>query len=186
MGGNFIKEFIECAGTALKEEDRSLVESGRRHGRPGGLLRAQQEKFYQYIVWKAACEKWPAEVEKDSHDLVFLDPTDGTKYLCVCEMKNWFSESGLKELPHIDRDVRIKLNQSICPDSVFLLFSANDRGHMDKQLQFFQQRVFADPSFQPTPETFCFETINPYNPPVLGEFWIACWPIKSGPFLSPP
>jgi hypothetical protein len=185
MADSFLKDFITCAGAALETEDRSIIEAGRARGKHGGLLRSQQEKFYQYVVWKAAYAKWAAEVEKDSHDLVVLDPTDDRKYLCVFEMKNWFSVNGKRELPFIIHDINIKLRNCISPNSAFILFSANNRGAMDEQLRWLEAQVFGEAP-PPSRETYCFATVNPYSPTVESEFWIAGWPIKAGPLFSSP
>jgi len=182
MAVKFLKNFVLCAGAALEIEDRSIIEAGRARGKPGGLLRSPQERFYQYVVWKATHAKWDVEVEKDAHDLVILNPYDNRKYLCVFEMKNWFSENGMREVRPIKNDIDVKLKNCDSPNSAFILFSANPRGAMDEQLRWLEDRIFD--SSPPSRETYCFTTVSPHSPSVECEFWIAGWPIKSGPIFS--
>jgi hypothetical protein len=183
MVTDFLSDFTICAGEALEREDKFIMEAGRARGESGGLLRSQQEKFYQFIVWKAVYSKWRAEVEKDSHDLVLLDPTDVKKYLCIFEMKNWLSASGLRERPHINRDIQVKLTQCISSDSAFILFSANNRGAAEEQLKFFERHAFPEIP-NPRRKIHCFPTLHPDA--TEAEFWIAVWPIKSGPLFGQP
>lgn len=157
MTDDFLKEFVACAGAALEAEDRFIREAGRGRGKAGGLLRSQHEKFYQYIVWKAAYSKWPTEVERSRHDLVILDPSDHLKYRCVFEMKNWLSKLSFRELPCIRSDVDTKLKDCFAEDSALIIFSGNDPGCMDQQLKFFEEQVFPGID-RPMRETYCFQT----------------------------
>jgi hypothetical protein len=182
MASDFLKDFVACAGLALEMDDRAIVESGRPRGESGGLLRSQQEKFYQFIVWKAAYAKWPTEVEKNFHDLVIVDPTRHNAYACVFEMKNWLSSAGLRELPWILADIDGKLKNCNSDDSVFVLFSANDRNCMADQIKILEAKAFTSAP-PPRRETYCFPTWNPDGTEV--EFWMAAWPIKIGPLLGP-
>jgi hypothetical protein len=180
MANDFLKDFTIRAGAALEAEDRLIIGSGHIRGEVGGILRLNNERYYQFILWKAVLSSWNAKVEEQSHDLVIFDPSNSDKALAIFEMKKWMSPNGLPELSGILHDIK-RLNACDAPNAALIIFSANNRGEMDKQLEWFEEHVFAGIP-KPQRETYCFPTVSPHTP--AAEFWIAVWPIKSGPLFS--
>ena len=181
MASDFLKEFVACAGAALKAEDQAIIDAGHAQGQFGGLLRTQQEKFYQYIIWKAVIAKWPFEVEKNYHDLIKVDPLDHKKYECTFEIKKWLNPGPPNNKQQIENDVINKLRSCKAENSAFILISANNRGFMHQQIRLFVDALLPG-TLSHCPETSCFTTTNPEREEV--EFWIAVWPIKPGPLFS--
>ncbi|WP_428484094.1 hypothetical protein [Rhodopila sp.] len=158
MATNFLKDFIIRAGAALEAEDRLIMGSGHVRGESGGILRLNNERVYQFILWRAVLSSWNAKVEERTHDLVIFDPTDPSKHLAIFEMKKWMAARGLPELPGILTDIK-RLNASDAPNTALIIFSANDRGDMDKQLTWLEERIFAGIP-KPPNATYCFLLSN--------------------------
>ena len=159
-----------------------IIGSGHIRGEVGGILRLNNERYYQFSLWRAVLSGWNARVEEQSHDLVIVDPSDSSKHLAIFEMKRWMGARGdePKVVKDITRDIE-RLQKSKAHNSVLVIFSANPRGKMDENLAFFEKLFFSGVS-QPQRETYCFPTVDARADKV--EFWVAFWPIKSGPLFS--
>ena len=79
-------------------------------------------------------------------------------------------------------DIEGKLKSCDADNSALVIFSANDRGCMHEQLRWFEEHVFSGVP-QPLRESYCFPASSPWTP-TDSEFWIAVWPVKSGPLFS--
>lgn len=90
----------------------------------GGLLRINNERYYQFIIAKGliAEYEYPIEIEKNTYDLVVLD---GNRYKTVVEMKRWMSSTGKSEIDGIKVDINNKLLPSDSERALMLIFSAN-------------------------------------------------------------
>ena len=69
MSTEVLKEVVALGGLALQAEDR-LVRAVYHKGEQGGLVRMQNERYYQFIVWRAIPPKWHADLERRSHDII--------------------------------------------------------------------------------------------------------------------
>jgi len=178
MASDFLNKLTIRAGAALEAEDRLIMGSGHVRGEVGGLLRLPNERYYQFILWRAVLSSWAAKVEEERHDLVIFDPEETAKYLVIVEMKKWMSEDGEREIPWIVEDIR-RLSSCESPNSALIIFSENPKGDMETNLAWLEERIFPNAP-PPKHETYCFPTFSPYNPRDAWEFWIAAWPIRSG------
>jgi hypothetical protein len=106
MLDNVLKEFISLSGAAIEEEDRIILGRSYVRGVPCGILRLNNERYYQFICWKACMARWDADVEAHGqHDLVLSVPSETGKLLAVFEMKRWMSPGGETEIPGIRGDL---------------------------------------------------------------------------------
>jgi hypothetical protein len=190
MSTDFLKEFVASFGTALEAEDKRIMEAGRSRGEIGGLMQShlQAERFYQFIVWRAAYQRWPCRVEDrigyGPHDIAIYEDSDYRKCICVLEMKTWLERDGLpsQKLNGMEHDLA-KLKSCNSSDSAFVIFSASKVGSICDQLKYVETTVFKDAKPSP-PEVYRFPTQNPYDTQAEFEFWVAVWPIKIGPLFS--
>jgi len=181
---SFLKDFVYRAGIGLEQEDRSIIGSSRIHDQIGGILRIQQERFWQYIIFKSVYSKWKIEVEKfyGNFRYDFAKKSDDSEdYDCFFEMKNWLSELGESELEGICKDIK-RLNMEYLDNSVIILLSSNRRGDMNHKIEWLENKVKDSCGFQLDSnlrESFCFDTIS-HQDNEAHEFWISAWPIKVG------
>lgn len=164
---------IATAGVALETEDRYLLgcvaaNKDVYEGDPGGLLRINNERYYQFIVARSlmSSSAYRVRVEVDTHDLV-LEPAKTGMRSAIIEMKRWMSGSGETELPGISADVQ-KLRRAVAQVKIMLIFSANPKGQMQKQLGWLTSRVGLSEAVW---KTYCFTTINRQGE--MCDFWIA-------------
>jgi hypothetical protein len=132
---NDLKRLIDIAGQALEQEDRFVLGAitANQKGYPdgkGGILRINNERYYQFIVARALMSSFPysAAVEVEGHDLILRYPGEQSKWFAVVEMKRWMSEDGLSEQPGIKKDIEKlleKLRQVKAERAMMLIFSAN-------------------------------------------------------------
>ena len=182
MANDFLKSLTIRAGAALEAEDRLIMGSGHIRGEAGGILRLSNERYYQFLLWKAVLASWNAKVEEHSYDLVIFDPSESTKHLAIFEMKRWMGAKGNepRDVNVINEDIE-RLQKCEAPNSALIIFSANPRGMRDENLAFFESLFFGGVA-QPQRESYCFPTMNVSADEV--EFWVAFWPIKFGPLFS--
>ena len=63
-----LDELVTTGGLALQAEDCLLRAAVHHRGERGGLVRLRNERYYQFIIWRAALSKWHAEVERNARD----------------------------------------------------------------------------------------------------------------------
>ena len=163
-----IEGFTLRAGLGLEAEDRLLLGSHMVRGQHGGLFRLFNERYFQFIVWRALTPKWDVKVEHDYHDLVVFDSQ--RNYAAVFEMKPWKSADGKTEIPGIIRDVD-KLVKRSSPVKGMIIFSANARGCFSANVNWLEEQI---PSLEASKRTsFVFDTLNDKGCEI--EFWLGIW-----------
>ncbi len=179
---------VEIAGAALKEEDRLLLKAFRKNkiaypGESGGILRLNNERYYQFIVARSLARTfpYPAAVEIDTHDLVLRYPGDKSRWFAVCEMKRWMSSPGGQEIPSIARDFT-KLRKCKSDHSIMMIFSANPLSKHSPESGTKEQLKFLSDSLGTSLvkdcaewKTYVFPTRNPKGEKV--EFWIGAYEV---------
>jgi hypothetical protein len=109
MDKDFYKDFMFRIGAALEAEDRLILGSGtvRNEAKKGGILRLNNERYYQSILWRAMLSRWSAAVEyRSRYDLVLFNADDPETLYALFELKRWMGEKGEQELPGIAADIR--------------------------------------------------------------------------------
>ncbi|KUM02749.1 hypothetical protein KIF53_15525 [Chromobacterium subtsugae] len=169
-----LARLVDIAGMALEAEDRQILGAVTANrvaysGESGGLLRFNNERFYQFIVAKSLLSSMPykVSVEVNSHDMVLEVPDTGNHF-AVVEMKRWMSPNGEQELPGIRKDIFQKLQNTTGAHKLMLLFSSNPRDQMREQMSWLLERLnLPEDSFS----SYCFSTYDQLGKAV--EFWIA-------------
>jgi len=175
MTVGLLRDFVIRAGTALEAEDRLIIGAGRVRGETGGILRLDNERYYQFIVWRSILPRWGAAVEQNAHDLVIFDDHNRNKYYAIFEIKRWMSGSGRKEILGMKKDIK-KLQQCDASNAFLVIFSANERNDRITQIDWLENKLFQE--MRPEREEYCFNTINEDAKEV--EFWVGAWQIKPG------
>ena len=162
-----VTDFVLRAGLGLEAEDRLLLGSHLVHGTHGGLWRLINERYFQFIVWRALAPKYAVKVETEGRaDLVL---TEGeSKY--VFEMKRWFSANGERELPSINLDID-KLRKSDAAIKGMIVFAAGARSTSVEHCSWLEEqlpRLRADQRHM-----HVFNTLDDKGQPK--EFWLALW-----------
>ena len=124
-----LKGIVDIATLALRDEDEYLLGAVERNSQAygqesGGLLRINNERYYQFVVARELISKYefPIDIEKDTYDLVVYE---GKKYKTVVEMKRWMSSTGRTEVAGIKNDINEKLLLANSLSSLMLIYSAN-------------------------------------------------------------
>ena len=178
-----IKAIVEIASNALKEEDSYLSNSVKGNSiyandQTKGILRFNNERFYQYIIAREMLKVYPGyiDLEKDTHDLVIYG-SESNKYKIVVEMKRWMSSGGASELPGIKSDVSEKLSVSNSDKSLMLVFSSNpDKDKLtEENIKFLTNEIRSvgkvySSHFEKFPVSYKSEIDN--------VFWVAGFEIK--------
>jgi hypothetical protein len=169
-----LEELVRRSGFALEAEDRLIMGSATMKGQHGGLLRINNEHYYQGVVWRALLSRWLVKVEVDRHDLVIYDDAEPKTYVTAVEMKRWMSVEGNREISGIKEDVG-KLRRATVRNGYLLVFSANplDRPELtEENMVLLQKDVFgADPPLET--QSYAFRTFDEKRRD--REFWIIGW-----------
>ncbi|MGO9135961.1 MAG: hypothetical protein ACLP8A_18215 [Methylovirgula sp.] len=161
-------DFVTRAGLGLEAEDHLLLGSGLVQGQHGGLSRLFNERYYQFIVWRAVSPRWNAKVEHKTHDLVIFD--ERGQYAVVIEMKAYGSKNGIEELPGIHSDLD-KLSQCGGPIRAMMVFSTNPRGQSAENIKFLEEKI--PRLISEGRKSYVFNTFNEKGEKY--EFWLAVW-----------
>jgi len=172
-----LKKLIQIAGAALEAEDRVLLGSIAANNlaypnENGGILRMNNERYYQFIIARALVSSflYPVEIEVNSHDLVLMDPNNNSKWFAVIEMKRWMSENGTQEIPSILSDIQ-KLRSTNAAHNMMMIFSANPKGSTAYQLKWLANELGFSSNNNQTWESYCFPTLDKNGNEL--EFWVA-------------
>ncbi|TVO59462.1 hypothetical protein [Denitromonas halophila] len=181
------KRIVDASGTALEFEDRYLLGAVTANriaydGESGGILRINNERYYQFVVARALMSSMPykVKIEVDGHDLVLEDPVTKER-IVVIEMKRWMSASGKQELGGIRKDLGTKLPAATAKLKIMLLFSSNPPGLMKQQIDWLSSQLNTR---QEHWESHCFSTFDPNGKSV--EFWTAGYTVIEPPPLPRP
>lgn len=173
------KNFESILGHAvrcLEQEDKYLRSKnilGNQEKSPG-ILRMMNERYYQFLIWREMIKYNFVQLEWKSHDLAIFDSHE-SKPGTIIEMKHWFSESGLREIPGIRTDLS-KLEKCGASAAGLMVFSANPLEETVRSVEFLEKAVFIDRQTAPALRSG-FSTVNAAGSSV--EFWIGIWIIKS-------
>ena len=177
-----LQQLILIARDALKEEDRRILSGIAANptaypGGNGGILRFNNERYYQFIVARALItSSFPlaVTVETDYHDLVLYDPKSAANGFAAIEMKRWMSENGKKEILNIKTDLD-KLRRCKKEHALMLIFSAQPKTvapSKDDNLKWLSEQLgVSDAAGCSAWKTYSFTTKNEQGGEF--EFWVA-------------
>ena len=135
-----LKSLIKIAGFALEVEDRLFLgdiaaNQVAYNNESGGILRINNERYYQFIIARALTSSYPfnVTVEHKTHDLVLRYPDNLSKWFAVVEIKRWMSNRGNIEQDRISKDIE-KLQRVNAENALILIISANPKKSTEKNL----------------------------------------------------
>jgi hypothetical protein len=178
-----IEEIIKIAGISLQEEDYYLTKSVNENSQYcddnyKGILRFNNERFYQYVVARSFLKRFPARIdlEKDTHDLVVYGSVLH-KYKIVVEMKRWMSSGGGTEIPGIKHDSSVKLAKSDSDKAMMMVFSSNPKKSSltEENIQILKNEIT---SVCDVVSWSTYKFITNYRSKGDNEFWIAGFEIS--------
>jgi hypothetical protein len=162
-----LREVVKAGGLALQVEDCLIRAAMLHHGRSGGLVHARNERYHQFIIWRAILPLWSAEIERDESTDLLLRSADGDHHF---EMKNWRSIAGDSEISPIQRDIdRLRRRAS----GYILITSANLPSQTEENFAYLSSRLNGIDPLQRS--DFRFVTENEKGTAI--DFWIAGWPV---------
>jgi hypothetical protein len=147
FGRDDLKALVECAGQALKDEDAFLTQCAKDHGwndGPMGLRASTNERYYQFVIWRALMRSspWRPQTERlDRTDLVLWDAVSN-KVAALSEIKGWWSTDGILEIPGIQRDIaKLRASSASSAPGVMLILTHNPKDLTEKNLDFLAKRL---------------------------------------------
>lgn len=181
-------DFLDIAAKALEKEDlflRNAISANPGVYPPSnplnrcGLLRFNNERYYQFVIARGLFEAYPYAVEvergEDPFDLTLSKPSHGTPLFAVVEMKRWMSVGGGgKELKGILEDFSKLSNKAKGKAShgLMIIFSANETGDQIKKNKRWLENEIDNAHFPVVSiDPYSFTTYNNQGTPVY--FWIA-------------
>ena len=143
FGNEDLKRLVECAGRALECEHRYLVHcASERHwrGRPIGICDNTNERYYQFVVWRAlmASFPWRPRTERRGYDLAFYND-ETNELVAFAEIKGWWGVSGEQELPGIRRDLE-KLGILRIP-GVMLILTCHPKNQAEDNFRWLAEKL---------------------------------------------
>lgn len=168
MISSVLEEVITRGSLALQVEDCAIRAAVRHRGERGGLVRLQNERFYQFIVWRAILPVWHAVVELGWRDLIVDDGHDRHHF----EMKKWMTAAGETEIAGMKNDVaKLKASQK---NGYLIVFSANPPEATDGSFAYLLSMVGDLDSSAGKHAAFLTEDQDGRST----HFWVAGWPIS--------
>lgn len=180
MKDSVLEKVIRLGGLALQAEDCLIRAAVAQRGLHGGLVRIENERHQQFIVWRAVLSLWDAVLEREAASDLIIQCDDERHYI---EMKNWRGASGSSQLPAMRRDIEKLRGRE---HSYFVVTSMNPQ---EVTLENFGYLTTQVPGVDvEARQDFRFPTVGLSGQPI--EFWIAGWPLErgvsSGTVSSPP
>jgi len=161
-------EVVRLGGLALQAEDCLIQAAVRRRGEHGGLARMENERYHQFIIWRAVLPLWHAVIERERGTDLILECEDGKHFF---EMKNWRGASGDEQLPRMQKDID-KLQKRA--RGHFLVTAINPKESTDENFVHLAKNL----------NGLLWDAREKYRFPTKGlkgndlEFWIAGWSVS--------
>lgn len=135
------QQLCRLAKDALELEDRILRRQARRNAsvysqpeKQPGILRFNNEHYYQFVVARHLVGTVPyrVEAEVNKEDLILWEGSS-TLPLASIELKRWMSESGTAEIKGIQHDLCNNLPLSKAARKFMMILSANPESTSDDE-----------------------------------------------------
>ncbi|HVB17790.1 MAG TPA: hypothetical protein VNF04_14735 [Stellaceae bacterium] len=168
MSEDILREVVTLGGLALELEDCLVRTAVYNRGKHGGLVRNQNERYYQFVVWRAVLARWDAVTEKTTEgwDLKVI-VNDQNHYF---EMKNWKNGQESRQFRNMQKDVDKLYNVE---NGYILIISDNPRGQTDANLDYLSKHLVG---LGKDSQEYRFCTYAESGD--RHEFWIAGWTVK--------
>ena len=124
-----LEDVVRLGGLALQAEDCAIRAAVHHRGERGGLVRMENERYHQFIIWRAILPIWHAELERENNTDIIIS-RDATKHFF--ELKNWRGATGNEQIQNIRNDVS-KLQST--ENGYLLITSGNPRNQTDDNIK---------------------------------------------------
>jgi hypothetical protein len=166
-----LNELVRIAGVALEGEDRYILGCSAMRAHKGGITRFQNERYYQFVVFRGWLSRWDTTPERNLHDAVISVNGYDT---AIIEMKCWRSVDGEAEIPSLKKDIEKLKNTNGA--AFMIIFSANEHGKTTENLEFLYKML---PELELFPSSiYEFPTLSPFCSEAQFDFWVAGWQVR--------
>ncbi len=162
-----LEDVVRLGGLALQKEDCLIRAAMQCRGKHGGLALNENERYHQFIIWRAVLPLWDAVTERDQ-DTDLILKRDGEQY--HFELKNWRGKSGNEQLPDIRRDFGKMQSKK---NGYILITSGNPHEETNKNFDCLEKEVAGLSAAGR--QVYRFATENPEG--TATEYWVAGWPV---------
>jgi len=158
FGNQDLEELVECAGRALKSEERYLTACALAHGWVDGRvgIRANDNEHYlQSIIWHGLMSsfRWRPGTEcQGQRDFAFYDG-GSNRPVAVAELAGWWTPEGKKEIPKILQDLSNLASKNL--PGVMLIVTQQPKGEQAENLHVLANELGVD---QARFVTYSFDT----------------------------
>lgn len=160
-------DIVRLGGLALQAEDCGIRAALHHRGEHGGLVHMENERYHQFIIWRAVLPIWHAVLERENSTDIIISKGGVKHYF---ELKNWRGKTGNDQLTSIIRDVQ-KLQSR--ENGYLLVTATNPADQTYKNIEYLLGKVAGlEISSQ---EIFKFPTKRIDGSDF--EYWIAGWSI---------
>jgi hypothetical protein len=167
-------DIVTLGGLALQAEDCAIRAALHHRAEHDGLVHMENERYYQFIIWRAVLPIWHAVLEReDATDIIVSK--DGIKH--YFELKNWRGKTGNDQFGSIRKDIRRLQPRE---NGHLLITSGNPVGQTDKNIEYILDNV--DGLGDSSKRVFKFST-EKHDGSAL-ESWIAGWPVLKSPIVA--
>ena len=139
----------------------------QHRGKHGGLARMENERYHQFLIWRAILPVWHAVLERDESCDLIVECENGKHFF---EMKNWRGNTGNSQLPAMQRDIR-KLQARL--NGYFIVTAINPSEATDKNFEYLLTKLTGLNGDERQDYRFTTEGLDGAH----AEFWIAGWPV---------
>jgi hypothetical protein len=167
-------DIVTLGGLALQFEDCAIRAALHHRGEHGGLVHMENERYHQFIIWRAILPIWHAVLERENGTDIIISK-DGIKH--YFELKNWRGEHGNDQLPSMRKDIgRLQPRQN----GYLLITSCNPFGQTDGNIKYLFDRV--DGLEDSSKKVFQFRIVD--HKGSAFEYWIAGWSVSKSPIVA--
>jgi hypothetical protein len=164
-----LADVVELGGLALQAEDCLVKAAVRHRGEHGGLVRMENERYHQFIIWRAVLPLWHAELERDDNSDLVLRSENEVHYF---ELKNWRGRYGETQVRQMQNDVDRKLRRRA--NGYLVVTSMNPESSTKTAVEYLTSTLTGLQTG--TWLHYQFPTEGRDGAPIM--FWIAGWPVE--------
>jgi hypothetical protein len=128
-------DVVRLGGLALQAEDCAIQAALHHRGEHGGLAHMENERYHQFVIWRAVLPIWHAVLERENSTDIIIS-RDGVKH--HFELKNWRGAAGNDQLTSITRDVRKGQSRE---NGYLLITAGNPVDQTDDNIRYLHSKI---------------------------------------------
>jgi hypothetical protein len=132
---NTVEELVSLARFALEQEDRYILGCSIATGGKGGILRIENERYFQFVVMRSLLSRFDVVAERSLHDLIILDHGSVS---VIIEMKCWRNDRS--EFDSFRADIK-KLQAAKGSAAYMLMFWRDVASRLEQNLAYLKEHV---------------------------------------------